>query len=447
MAQRQDSSGLEYTECYVFIDDSNLWIAGQQAQGKKLKDADIDPRYRVDLGRFLFMVLKDRSITRAFLYGSIPPPNDTLWNAARKKNFDVKTFERSRSGKEKKVDVAMATDITELATEKKYSSSGRQAVFIIVTGDRDMSTPVQLAIGKSDLISVELWAWDYSMAREFRQLANAEERFTVNKLDDVETAFSYREYKSTRASNDIDPARAVVFRDVPNTKKFYYSFANDLMRLLRLFYITCIDSASGRDLIVEFPKSNPAVVLREMKRCKIGNEPCSYPEYTSTRKRIETTITIKNRFEALAELEDSDDEAFTEAIESSLNIEPDEILSDPDNADDTDSEMSDTWISAVRRKAGKKTQVQKRKNTPCQWGIHCSMASECPYLHTENERKIFRVQPYIKFKYWKAKLCDKVIEHTTQERQAYCPFAHSDTDSWCLKCKLFGHLTDNCKAR
>ena len=78
-----------YTECYVFIDDSNLWIPGQKATAKKLKDADTDPRFRVDLGRFMTLVAKDRHVSKAFLYGSKPPPNDTVWNAAREKNYDV----------------------------------------------------------------------------------------------------------------------------------------------------------------------------------------------------------------------------------------------------------------------------------------------------------------------------------------------------------------------
>ncbi len=36
-----------YDDSYVFIDDSNIWVEGKKAQGKKLKDADIDNRYRV----------------------------------------------------------------------------------------------------------------------------------------------------------------------------------------------------------------------------------------------------------------------------------------------------------------------------------------------------------------------------------------------------------------
>lgn len=453
MAERQLSSELGAVECYVFIDDSNLWIEGQKAQGRKLKDTDIDPRYRTDLGRFLNMVLHrdqtERSINKAFLYGSIPPPNDTLWNAARKKNFEVKTFQRSISGKEKKVDVAMATDITDVATEKKYCDSERQTVFIVVTGDKDLITPIECAMTKSELISIELWAWDFSMAREFRQLANKEDRLTVRKLDNVELAFSYKEFKSTR-SNAIDPTKAIVYRDVPSNKRFYYAFANDMCRLLRLFYITSIDFSGKRDLIVEFPKTKIEVVISELKRCKIGNEPCSYPEYMTTRTEQTEALSTTNRFEALADLDDSED-AFSEAIESSLSLDLDQlaISTHEKGATGSESDMDDTWILVARSKAGKKAWKQKRKTLKCTHGIHCSSASACPYLHSDQEQKIFRVQSHVKFKFWKSRLCTKQEhqEPTTMEpeRLERCQYAHNDTDSWCLECAMYGHLTEDCK--
>ena len=94
-------------KCYVFVDDSNLWIACQRAQGKELKDTDIDKRGRIDLGKLLTLLAGKREINKAFLYGSIPPPNDKVWRAAEEKKFTVKTFERSESGEQKEQDTAM----------------------------------------------------------------------------------------------------------------------------------------------------------------------------------------------------------------------------------------------------------------------------------------------------------------------------------------------------
>ena len=139
--ERQQSQ-TSYAECYVFVDHSNLWIEGQKAQS--VKDIDHDPRYRVDLGKFLSLITKDRHLSRAFLYGSRPPPNDSVWKAAREKNFDVKVFDRSGSGKEKELDVAMAHDITK--TLYKDRKVGVNVTFITVTGDRDLKPPIEDAL-------------------------------------------------------------------------------------------------------------------------------------------------------------------------------------------------------------------------------------------------------------------------------------------------------------
>lgn len=159
----QPSNVSNYTECYVFIDDSNIWIEGQKVQGQILRDADSDPRFRVDLGRFVKMVQGKRSIAKAFLYGSVPPPNDSVWNAAKKMNFVVQIFKRSGGGKEKEVDVTMSSDITEQIFELKHDTNpDTECIFVIVTGDRDLKTPISKAL-KHD-IPVELWSWEQSLS-------------------------------------------------------------------------------------------------------------------------------------------------------------------------------------------------------------------------------------------------------------------------------------------
>lgn len=85
MATPTGSHSASQTKCCIFVDHSNLWIAGKKARAKKLVDADEDSRFRVDLGKFLYLLANDRLIAKAFLYGSVPPPNDTVWKAARER--------------------------------------------------------------------------------------------------------------------------------------------------------------------------------------------------------------------------------------------------------------------------------------------------------------------------------------------------------------------------
>lgn len=418
------------TECYIFIDHSNLWIAGKEQHAISLVDADSDPRYRVNLGKFVETVSKNRSITRAHLYGSRPPPNDAVWKAAKKLNFDVSIFDRSISGKEKEVDVAMATHITKTAY-KFDKESGRHAVFIVITGDRDMRTPIEEALSESELISVELWSWEKSLAREYRILANKADRFQVEKLDAIKLEFSFIQYKSSRPPKDMDPRKMAVYKEAPKTKTFFYQLAEQLCLLSRIFYISRT-SRPGQppdtvDLVVEFTNSNIEEVFVQLKKLKWDIEPISYPEYMTLRMdKLE--IKIVSRFEALGCVDE-------EVVPEAMNIKPDDLHS---------SENGNEWNQVIRRKPGAITKALRIRETPCQWGDHCAAGQRCKHAHTKEEQKIFAKNPST-IKYRKTKLCPKKDEHTTPDKQKECSFAHTSSDSWCLKCKEYGHLTEECK--
>lgn len=107
----------------------------------------------------------------------------------------------------------------------------------------------------------------------------------------------------------------------------------------------------------------------------------------------------------------------------------------------------DDWATELRRKVGKTTCNKKRREMQCIWGDHCSMASDCPYLHTEEERKLFARFPRIRFSSLKTVECNNKDQHVTADQRKWCAFAHDDQDSWCLACKMYGHLTDNCQLR
>ena len=95
-----------------------------------------DYGWKMDFGRLLaFAGGKKQDIGQAVLYGSKPPPNDSLWTAAKKQGFEVVVHERSKfSGREKKVDTSIATDVTadsfELMDPKKDEIT-------LVAGDAD----------------------------------------------------------------------------------------------------------------------------------------------------------------------------------------------------------------------------------------------------------------------------------------------------------------------
>lgn len=440
MAEKTD-----YKEFLVFIDDSNLWISGQKVQGAKLHDAEIDPRFRVDLGRFLDVITgKNGSISQAFLYGSVPPPNDTVWNAARKKNFKVQTYRRSASsGKEKEIDVAMASDITEML----FTQAGDNTTFVIVTGDRDLKRPMEKVVKRE--IPVELWSWDQSLSRDYRRLANTNSFFNVHLLDDVEQYFSYKSYALSKKSRSIDSKHTLVVLNIPKGKHSMHIVANSVTRLMRLFYITTrsFPDRDTQDLVVEFPKTEIEVVLHQLSKYDFEYEHCTYASYISNIDQGKTPVVTTNRFEALSTIED---DSLSEAVESSLSLDPEEMSEshyDTEVDDDVSIVEDDaasvpsggSWVDIVRKK-----KVKKVGHIPCRWGVHCVNASNCKYQHTEYETEVFRRYPRIKFQFWKAQLCNKRDYHSTENERKWCAFAHDGEDSWCLKCKMFDHLTYDC---
>jgi len=139
---------------YVFVDNSNIWIEGKKVSGQRLRPpVDSDPWYRVDAGKLLEHVLDGRPLADLpTLYGSIPPPNDTVWEKIRKAGFDVKLFERNARNKEKGLDMELGLDMNDVS--HSVSPAG---TMILVAGDADY-VPVLERVKKRGW-NVEVWYW------------------------------------------------------------------------------------------------------------------------------------------------------------------------------------------------------------------------------------------------------------------------------------------------
>jgi hypothetical protein len=105
-----------------------------------------DDSYEIDWGKFLY-VLKEKDM-RALaeiptLYGSRPPPNDSVWARIKDDGFDVKVFDRNIRNKEKGVDMEMGMDVAE-----RIFGDRQARKIVIAAGDEDYVPAVQRAQGK-----------------------------------------------------------------------------------------------------------------------------------------------------------------------------------------------------------------------------------------------------------------------------------------------------------
>jgi uncharacterized LabA/DUF88 family protein len=160
--------------CYVYADYSNVWIEGMHvsAVAKKMaqnildaQQQDIcDKAWRIDFGK-LYVFSGGNDISSARLYGSRPPPNDSLWDAARKKGFEPVIFDRNFFNKEKKVDTQITADIM----EDLYEKIKKGDEITLLAGDADFVPVCEKA--KKRGVNFDVAFWDHA-AKELKATAS-----------------------------------------------------------------------------------------------------------------------------------------------------------------------------------------------------------------------------------------------------------------------------------
>lgn len=167
------------SKVHLFVDNSNVKIEGGRLAYAKRSNGgrrgpQVDDGYEIDWGKFLHLVKSrgNRVLAQVpVLYGSRPPPDDSVWQEIRKEGFDVKLFDRNIRDKEKGVDMEMGMDVVERLYEIP-----QPATLVIAAGDADFKGIVERA--KKRAWNVEVWFWgnaaqDMKVAAEFVDLDKA----------------------------------------------------------------------------------------------------------------------------------------------------------------------------------------------------------------------------------------------------------------------------------
>lgn len=157
---------------HVFVDNSNVLIEGRRLAYAKRnaggrRGQQVDDSYEIDWGKFLYLVKTKGNrllATGPALYGSRPPPDDTVWQQIRNEGFDVKVFDRNNFDKEKGVDMEMGMDVVERLFEV-----AKPATIVLAAGDADFKGIAERALRKG--WAVEVWFWG-NAAGEMKDAAN-----------------------------------------------------------------------------------------------------------------------------------------------------------------------------------------------------------------------------------------------------------------------------------
>ncbi|KAH6687955.1 hypothetical protein F5X68DRAFT_231500 [Plectosphaerella plurivora] len=437
--------------CWFFVDDSNIWIEAQKAAAAgnthlpKLTDSDRDPRLRIDIGKMVTRLRKGRARGPSSLYGSRPPPNDSVWDAFKKFDFDLHIFDRNDKNKEKEVDNAMSTNIvksaTRLAVMAEYDAAVKKekdnTIFVIITGDRDMMPSIKevLAVG----IRVELWAWKSGMAGAYKQLrARHQALLSLHFLDDEAGNIYFTNTKSTRKGKP-DPVGTVVLCVNPPAEIDEHAVIEKLFQLSLIFYTNA--TAPKTVLFVEFPNVRPIdAVLHRMRRLFAGHcEIKSYVEYANSASKTNAPAAFEDR-NVYTPLDNRESRATGL---SRKRGESGDSLDSPDSPDSLDSPEFDNggdWTTVTRSDPKQDHRRRQRQAQPCPEGVRCRKRGDCAYRHSPEEIAIFQSNPDRDMRWWKTRKCNK--RGCREGRQ--CPFAHTDEESWCIGCKVLGHCLTEC---
>lgn len=154
---------------YVYVDNSNVFIEGKRVSAvqkglslnvwEATKERILDNEYRIDFGK-LHNFLSDNnpsSISKAVLFGSRPPANDSLWRMAEMAGFKTEIEDRNVANQEKRID----TGIVSFMMRDAYTLINKKTdTIILVAGDGDYVPPVELL--KKDGYHIDVVFWDHA---------------------------------------------------------------------------------------------------------------------------------------------------------------------------------------------------------------------------------------------------------------------------------------------
>ena len=422
---------------FVYVDDSNMWIEAKKLAAKEGNFKCVeDPRLRMDMGKVAEFVSKGREIACHNLYGSEPPPRDTVWEKMKQCGWKVKLSKRSLlTNKEKQVDHRIVKDITALVSDRSVA----KGTIILVSGDADLIPAIEEGLSKK--WSFEIWMWASGISNALKRLEEEHpESLKIGLLDlhlqDV--SFTHLELLSKKQLSSAQNSRTAVIKNFEENE----GWQKDLTEKLRWPFQFC---RKGQDIALVFlpVKSKDEKTefadhfdkIFELLKTEYPGRVVNFAAYRQKESCERDRISLANPYEALKDVGaqpslGTDDYDFSDKGENEAQGHLGE-----GKAKDNDSISENEFQVVQRRKPKKKSQ---KFSDLCPDRSQCKRGSNCTYWHPKSERKYFKNHnKHIECKY----------KNNCRYGAANCKFAHSDSDSFCPQCHNWGHLQNKCTAQ
>lgn len=418
---------------HIFIDNSNLWIEGQKCYAEKHSlEVSWDPTWRFDVGRLKKLLTsfsnlrvdRERCEVMVNLYGSTPPPVDTVWGAIRSHDVHVSTFARSAWNKrEKEVDAEIIADSVEAALVASHDKV--RCDFIIVSGDRDLHRAVEKI--KKYGFPVHIWSWKRCLASVYTKDADID----VYKLDEHLEEIGFRESTFRVDRNVISPHSIVVLDPVPQAEAIQAYVSTLRVPVYRYVSTKKRDDSSSEDLII-IPAFAARMEDDELTRLfqdaetRLGKSGLSVLTYANYLQRFRLVaedersheLALSNRFQELLELE-RESSSEGDVAETASYVE-----------DENDGFTRVNSRSEKRKEHLKRDEMKGR--SWCNFRKYCDKGISCKYGHTQEEIAYFKahgITPARKFKFCNNSNCF---------RGRNCKFAHVEEELFCPTCGRTG---------
>ena len=415
---------------FIYVDDSNMWIEAKKLAAKQGNFKCVeDPRLRMDMGKVAEFVAKGREIACDNLYGSEPPPIDTVWEKSRRCGWDVILSKRSLfTNKEKQVDHKIVKDITALVSDRSVA----KGTIILVSGDADLIPAIKEGLSKK--WSFEIWMWDSGISNALKKLKEDHpELMLISSLDPhlEDISFTNFEFSEKQLSSEQNNRSAVILNFLETD-----AWQRDLTAKLRWpFQFCCI----GTDVVLVFslvkPKDDKKFSshfdeIFEQLQKEYPERVVIFPAYRQEVPKKEK-ISFTNMYETLEDATDqlSHCSSYDDLSDKSERQAEQGHL---DQENDFNHNVTDNEFQVVRSKQRKKTQ---KFSELCEYRSHCKSGLNCTHRHTKAE-KIYFKNP---FKHKECKYKTSCWSGPTN-----CKFAHSDKDSFCRLCHNWSHLREKC---
>ena len=438
---------------HIFVDDSNIWIEAKKLHAKKFETIREDPRVRLDMGKLADVLANGRPVEQEILYGSEPPPIDTVWKKIEEKaGWTVKSKHRDMiTGKEKQIDTTLVADVTATAIRTPLHE---RTTIVLVTGDANVLPALEKVLEEKQW-NVEVYMWKDALSKQLIYYgAQHHRRVKVIPLDSYLNHLAFTNLRFSASNRDYFlrtvSSYGVVFTMEPKafkkrvpTKQWFHQLENIAQWPCRYYWFESKSGEQTDDLVIVFPPYPDAGgefdVTKFLQNIKV-EDGCLPPLVLKAQAFHQFMAKEKEKEQKNV---DCPIKLFDAVLEEVGLLERDDIDDDNDDYAVCISEESDNsgWTVVKRR-----YQLRRQKfSDPCRYGMHCTKGTQCPFKHSSEDKEYFKKRGGSGNPYRKVKLCKFFEAKRCWKSKEDCDGAHGEDDAHCLACGKGGHFTDNCK--